>query len=117
MEKNTYGKGACFENLAAILEGNPDYARKAGAVVHDAWYRVGCVKNIEVATVQCEVLTLLLKEAKRIILGASWPEVVKSHTACCVTAIYRERIKSLITEIQNHISSEARERSLARNAS
>jgi len=117
MDPNTYGKGPCFETLAQILEEYPDYARQAGSAVHDAYYKVGCIRDIEVASVQREVLTILRKEAMENIHKAKWPGVVRSHTACCVTAIYRERIKTLTDEIRDHISSEARARALARNAS
>lgn len=117
MDPNTFGKGACFEVLTKILEEHPDYARKAGAVIHDAWFKAGCVRNIEVAAVQREVLVLLHKEAAKNIQRARWPEVVRSHVACCVTAIYRERIKALTTEMREFISREASERAKARNAS
>jgi hypothetical protein len=117
MDPNTFGKGACFETLAKILEEHPDHARKAGAVVHDARYKARSVGDIEVAAVQREVLVLLHREAKRTILASSWPVVVRSHVACCVTAVYRERIKALTDEMREFISSEARARALARSAS
>ena len=113
MDPNTYGKGACFEVLAEILEEHPDHARKAGAAVHDAYYKVGCVGDIEVASVQREALVLLHKEAKRVILASGWPEVVRSHTACCVTAIYRRRIRALTDEMREFIAEQRQRPSIA----